>query len=285
MSSISTSIELYDRVSAPINNMISAINNMIGSYRSVETAMNTSFDTAPINETRNAIDGVVNEVNELNSAIHEVNTASITPDVQLPNEPVVFDIEPNIPNPEPVRIPIKWESDNLEIFTNTGAERFEQELNSANRMMDMVVQNQRRIQQVSSSIDILPDSATQDFQTVFQRIQQLQARIQDLNNIPVSLRTDEVNDEVERLRMQLSQVIDVQNELNLAMDNMDVGQINESYTQLSRTIGNTERYIRNNTNGQEQFNQSVQQGVNESSKLMNTIKGIVAAYLSVFEVG
>lgn len=281
MSSISTSIELYDRVSAPINNMISSINNMIGSYRSVETAMNTGFDTAPINEARNAIDGVVNEVNELNSAINEVNTASITPDVQLPSEPVVFDIEPNIPNPEPVQIPIRWESDNLEIFTNTGVERFEQELNSANQMMNTVIQNQQRIQQTASSIDILPDSATQDFQAVFQRIQQLQARIQELNNIPVSLRTDEVNDEVERLRMQLSQVIDVQNELNLAMDNMDVGQINEAYTQLSRTIGNTERYIRDNTNGQEQFNQSLQNGVNQSSQLMNTIKGVVATYLSV----
>ena len=71
MSSISTSIELYDRVSAPINNMISALNNMIGTYESVESAMNTGFDVAPINEARRAIDQAADQMNEFEQEIRQ----------------------------------------------------------------------------------------------------------------------------------------------------------------------------------------------------------------------
>lgn len=71
MASISTSIELYDRVSAPINNMISAINNMIGAYESVDSAMNTGFDTVPINEARQAIDQASQQMEELEQNIQD----------------------------------------------------------------------------------------------------------------------------------------------------------------------------------------------------------------------
>lgn len=71
MASISTSIELYDKVSAPINNMISAITDMISAYNSVETAMNTGFDTAPINEARQAIDQAATQMEELEQNIRE----------------------------------------------------------------------------------------------------------------------------------------------------------------------------------------------------------------------
>ena len=69
MASISTSIELYDRVSPVINNMIGSIYSMIGAYESVESAMNTGFDTAPINEARDAIDLAAREMEELDTTI------------------------------------------------------------------------------------------------------------------------------------------------------------------------------------------------------------------------
>jgi tape measure domain-containing protein len=71
MATISTSIELYDKVSAPINKMISALDSMISTYESVESAMNTGFDTAPINEARNAIDQAAEQMNELEQNIRE----------------------------------------------------------------------------------------------------------------------------------------------------------------------------------------------------------------------
>lgn len=71
MSSISTSIELYDRVSAPINNMISAINNMIGAYETAESAMSTGFNSAAINEARNGIGVAARQMEEMAQEIQE----------------------------------------------------------------------------------------------------------------------------------------------------------------------------------------------------------------------
>lgn len=71
MASISTSIELYDRVSPVINNMIGSIYSMIGAYESVESAMNTGFDTAPINEARDAIDLAAREMEEMETNIQQ----------------------------------------------------------------------------------------------------------------------------------------------------------------------------------------------------------------------
>lgn len=71
MTGISTSIELQDRVSAPINNMISSINDMISAYTSVETAMDRGFDTSPIVEAERAIDSVAEEMEVLEQNIRE----------------------------------------------------------------------------------------------------------------------------------------------------------------------------------------------------------------------
>lgn len=65
MASISTSIELYDKVSGPINNMISALDRMLGTYESVESTMNAGFDTTPIEQSRQAIDRTADEVEGL----------------------------------------------------------------------------------------------------------------------------------------------------------------------------------------------------------------------------
>lgn len=295
MASIATSIEVYDRATQPLNMIVSALQASVHAFAAMNSAMDAGMDTASIDNARQAIEEAVDQVNNLQSAIQNANNTPLSPavqaepvqsapqaqpePVQLPVEPVVP--QPIIPDPEPVTVPVNWESDNLDVFTNTGVERFEQELNSANQMMNTMVQNQQRIQQTASGMDILPDGATQDLQNMVQRIQQVQTRIQALNSTPVSLRTDEVNNEIEQLRSQLAQAVDAQNELNSALDNMDAERANAAYLQLSRTVGNTERYIRDNTNEQGQFNQAIQQGVNQSNDLMNTIKGVITAYVSI----
>lgn len=61
-----------------------------------------------------------------------------------------------------------------------------------------------------------------------------------------NIETDQANAELEQLRMQLNQAIQEQNSLNQAMQNMDVSAANDAYLRLSQTVGNTERYIRDN---------------------------------------
>ena len=55
MTGIGTSIELYDRVSAPINNMLSALNGITRAFDSVESSMNGAFDTSAIDDARDKV--------------------------------------------------------------------------------------------------------------------------------------------------------------------------------------------------------------------------------------
>ena len=65
MASISTSIELYDRVSAPIYKMLSALDNLTGAFESVETSMDGSFDTSKIEAARRATEQAALDVVKL----------------------------------------------------------------------------------------------------------------------------------------------------------------------------------------------------------------------------
>ena len=97
--------------------------------------------------------------------------------------------------------------------------------------------------------------------------------------------TDTANSQLEQLRSQLDRAIQEQNNLNTAMQNMDVSGANAAYLQLSQTVGNTERYIRDNTDEQGRFNQEIQEGVSGAEGLMGTIKRVVGAYVGIQSVG
>ena len=126
-------------------------------------------------------------------------------------------------------------------------------------------------------MDILPDAAVQDMNTMQQRLSAIQQRIQQIENNPVNVGADNANAELEQLRMQLNQAIQEQNSLNQAMQNMDVSAANDAYLRLSQTVGNTERYIRDNVDEQGRFNQEISAGTQQANELTNTIKRAVAA--------
>lgn len=73
MASIATSINLYDRVSAPINNIIAALDNMCSAYESAESSMDGAFDPAQIQLTRQALDSAAQQMVELGNAQDEYN--------------------------------------------------------------------------------------------------------------------------------------------------------------------------------------------------------------------
>ena len=66
---------------------------------------------------------------------------------------------------------------------------------------------------------------------------------------------------------------------------MDVSAANDAYLRLSQTVGNTERYIRDNVDEQGRFNQEISAGTQQANELTNTIKRAVAAYISIQSVG
>lgn len=69
--------------------------------------------------------------------------------------------------------------------------------------------------------------------------------------------------------------------MNEAAENLDVSAANAAYQQLSQTIGNTERFLRDNTSEQQNFNNEIQKGQSEMDKLTGFIKKAVGAFVSL----
>lgn len=303
MSSIQTGIELQDNFSGVMYAIIDSVNMAVSSLDDLSQSMNADVDTGSLEAARNEVEQMTDAVDELNAAVGQqpdiappvvdggngqvinVDVNPVLPDPLVENpEPIRPEIQPNAP-PEPVNVPIQWESDNLEVFTGTGVERFQQEVQSANDMLNTLNTTQARISQTAQGMDILPDAAVQDMNTMQQRLSAIQQRIQQIENNPVNVGADNANAELEQLRMQLNQAIQEQNSLNQAMQNMDVSAANDAYLRLSQTVGNTERYIRDNVDEQGRFNQEISAGTQQANELTNTIKRAVAAYISIQSVG
>ena len=307
MSSIQTSIELNDQFSGVLNNIISSVNLAVSAMYDLSQSMNADIDTSSIEGARDEINQATAAIEAMNQAASRQTAPDIAPpvvdggnqepipvpvDPVLPDplvenpEPIRPEIQPNAPpDPEPVEIPVTWNTDGMDVFTGTGVERFQQEVQSANDMLNTLNTTQARISQTAQGMDILPDAAVQDMNTMQQRLSAIQQRIQQIENNPVNVGADNANAELEQLRMQLNQAIQEQNSLNQAMQNMDVSAANDAYLRLSQTVGNTERYIRDNVDEQGRFNQEISAGTQQANELTNTIKRAVAAYVSIQSVG
>lgn len=307
MSSIQTGIELNDQFSGVLNNIISSVNLAVSAMYDMQQSMNADIDTSSIEGARDEINQATAAIEAMNQAASRQTAPDIAPpvvdggnqepipvpvDPVLPDplvenpEPIRPEIQPNAPpDPEPVEIPVTWNTDRMDVFTGTGVERFQQEVQSANDMLNTLNTTQARISQTAQGMDILPDAAVQDMNTMQQRLSAIQQRIQQIENNPVNVGADNANAELEQLRMQLNQAIQEQNSLNQAMQNMDVSAANDAYLRLSQTVGNTERYIRDNVDEQGRFNQEISAGTQQANELTNTIKRAVAAYVSIQSVG
>lgn len=307
MSSIQTGIELNDQFSGVLNNIISSVNLAVSAMYDMQQSMNADIDTSSIEGARDEINQATAAIEAMNQAASRQTTPDIAPPVvdggnqepiSVPVDPVLPDplvenpepirpeIQPNAPpDPEPVEIPVTWNTDGVDVFTGTGVERFQQEVQSANDMLNTLNTTQARISQTAQGMNILPDAAVQDMNTMQQRLSAIQQRIQQIENNPVNVGADNANAELEQLRMQLNQAIQEQNSLNQAMQNMDVSAANDAYLRLSQTVGNTERYIRDNVDEQGRFNQEISAGTQQANELTNTIKRAVAAYISIQSVG
>ena len=134
-------------------------------------------------------------------------------------------------------------------------------------------------------MNFLPSNMINDMNTTQSRIQGIQERIQQIENNPLNLGTDQASAELEGLRSQLNQAVQAQEEMNRAIQQMDIETANAAYIRLSNTVSNTERYIRDNVDEQGRFNQEINEGVVNADNLMNAIKGAVAAYATVQTVG
>lgn len=305
MSSIQTGIELNDQFSGVLNNIVNSVNLAVSAMYDMQQSMNADIDTSSIEGARDEINQATAAINAMNEALNNQTAPDIAPPVvdegnqepiPAPIDPIIPDplvenpepirpeIQPNAP-PEPVEVPIQWESDNLEVFTGTGIERFQQEVQSANSMLEQLSSTQDAIARQAYNTNLFPPESFQDLNRLAVQIDSVRDRIQQIENNPVNLGTDTANAELEQLRSQLNTAIQEQNELNQAMQNMDVSAANDAYLRLSQTVSGTERYIRDNVDEQGRFNQEIQEGTQQANELTNTIKNAVLAFVSIQSIG
>lgn len=299
MATIRTAIELQDNFTGVLYQVINSVNLGLSAMEDLHQTMNSPVDTASIEAARDSINQATLAVQQLDAAMQGLETpASETPTAPTNSAPVVLPVQPDVPDPlvdqpapvdlpvepeqpEPVQVPVHWQSDNMEVFTSTGVERFEQEVQSANNMLNTLNQTQSRIAAQAAQTDLFPDNAIADMNNMQNRLQAIQQRIQTIESNPLNMGSDTANAELEQLRGQLDQAVQEQEALNRAVENMDVEAANQAYLRLSQTVGNTERYIRDNVDEQGRFNREIEEGTNEANSLMQTIKGAVAAYATI----
>ena len=241
--------------------------------------LDSSVAQLQLGSLSSAIDNVIERQERLNDLMGDVPSQvySATPTVQ--DAPQVE------PTQAPVNVPFNWQADNMNVFDNTGIERFQQEIESANTMLVALNSTQQKIAETAASVDLFPANAVTDLSGMQSRLQAIQDRIVQIENNPLNMGTNAANSELEQLRGQLDQAVQAQQALNSAVDNMDVQAANDAYLRLSQTVSGTERYIRDNVDEQGCFNQKINEGTANADNLMNTIKSAIATYATVQTVG
>lgn len=272
MATIRTAIELQDNFSGILYGITNAVNMSLSVMEDLNRAMNEPVDTTSIQAAREAINQATVAAQQWEAAMQNVDA----PQTSTPTTP-----QPSTPQP----VPVQWQSDSMDVFTTSGVERFQQEIQSANSMLNTLNTTQERIAATAAGTDMFPASAVADMNSMQSRLQAIQQRIQQIESNPMNMGTDTANAELEQLRSQLNRAVQDQEDLNRAMERMDVSAANEAYLRLSNTVSNTERYIRDNTDEQGRFNRAIDEGAQGASDLMNMIKGAVAAYASVQTIG
>ena len=267
----------------------SRVQSLINLIKQTEdTSIDAGTDTANSNleKLRAALSETINLENNLKEAMNGTDLSQVNS--------AYLQLSQNISNTErlvrdsfssPVEIPVTWKTDNLEVFTGTGVERFRQEVQSANSMLDTLGTTQSRIASAASQMNIFPPSAIAGMNNMGNRLQAIQQRIRQIESNPLNMGTEAANSELEQLRSQLSRALHEQQNLNNAVDEMDVSAANEAYLRLSQTIGGTERYIRDNVSEQGRFNQQIDEGTQKSGELAGMIKKAVGAYATFQTLG
>ena len=176
----------------------------------------------------------------------------------------------------------QWENYNMPIFTNTGLDRYEQEIASANNMINKLSQSQMKMQVQAQMMDLLPKDAIKDIDVLNTRIDRIKATLQKVENKKLTgMEADKASNQVETLRQQLFEAVNTQEELTRAMKTMDIKATNMAYNKLVSNLDTAEKNIRDNISNQNQFNNSIDAGANSADGLLGKMKQIALTVASM----
>ncbi|WP_367569037.1 tape measure protein [Lacrimispora sp.] len=252
MAGLQTSIQLQDKMSGILNNITQSMSIMLSAFEQAQVATDAGLNAASMDAARQ---GIADASAEMARYREEMERAAATP-------------SPSPPEPS-------WNTGAVpEVFMNSGADRFQAEYQAADQMARQLYESQKVISAQARSMRVTPPGMLNDVAATENRMQALSLRIQQLNSIPVDLRTERTNNELEALRGKLSQATSVQETLNQAMGRMDISAANTAYQQLNSVMDSAERNIRDNLNAQNQFNNSIRDGTSAATGLWSKLKGL-----------
>lgn len=262
MASIQTGIQLNDNFTGVLFGIVNSVNLAISAMDEMNQTMNQPVDAR-------ILDGAIEQINKATMLANGYEETLKKMNQSAPQ------------NQQPIQQSVQWQSDGIEVFNSSGIERYQQEIQSANAMLQQLSTTQNSISQQAYNTQILSPDAQKDMTALSVRIDNVRNRIQQIESNPMNIGTDVANTELEQLRAQLSQAVQQQEDLNRAVQQMDVSAANQAYLKLSQTVSNTERYIRDNTTEQGAFNQQIRDGTSQANTLVDTIKRMAGAYLSI----
>ena len=260
MGILQSGVELYDGFSPVLNNIINALNLTVSAFGDMQRISGNDVDTRSLDGAWEAANKATMAMQALNDAYSQIGGGEV---------------------PAPVEVPVVWQTDQMPVFTGTGIERFRQEVQIATDLMSDLNHAQLQINAQAMAAEILPPNAAADLNRIQNRMQAIQARISQIANNPINMGSEQANNELEQLRMQLGQALTAQEALNRAVTDMDVGAANDAYNRLSQIVGGTERYIRDNVDEQGRFNNAIHQGVSAADSLSNAIRNAVAGFVGL----
>ena len=136
MATIRTAIELQDNFTQVLYRVVDSVNLGLSAMDDLRQSMNAPVDS-------DAFDGARNSINEATMAIQELE-AAMQGLSDVPAAPVRL--------PEPEQTPMQWQAEPLKVFAGNSTQRFQQEIQSANSMLNTLNQTQQRINQQAGAI-------------------------------------------------------------------------------------------------------------------------------------
>lgn len=250
MGVLSTTIQLNDRVSSVLDNMIRGTNDMMNAF---STLNNTEFDPQIFTSAREEMARAEADVNRLSEMLRDVSSQSRT------NISFGTDIDTTV-------------------FNTSGLTRYQQELQDASRLVNILQEN---MNSMDTTGEFFSDSARADLVTVQNRIAAIRNQIANLQSNPDMLHVAQDNAELEQLRSQLAQCINAQSSLNSAMRSGNASQAVSSFNTLRNSVRGVETNIRSNIDRQNQFTNSVNNSTTATESLRGVITKITSIYASI----
>lgn len=266
MASIRASIELQDRFSTVVYGMIQAANLSISAMYDMREAVSGDMNTASLEGAKEQLDQATLAANQLKDALRNVET---------------FDISVSAALNDQLSAPVPSAPSNAFTVNSVSWENFEQDIERANQQMELIIRKQEEIASLAESTDIVSPEAMQEMEQITAEIEAVGNQVSTLSRQQINLGTDKANTQMLRLKGQIQQATQVQQGLTRAMNGMDISDINSEYIRLKDNIAASQEQIRQNTQEQENFNQKINQGTINANNLMQTLKRMAAAYISI----